>query len=62
MPEKVEVYAELKHKTDAAYLIDDGETKDWVPRSQVELEDDISIGESGIFILPEWLAIDKEFI
>lgn len=29
---------------------------------RAQIEDDLSIGESGIFILPAWLAIDKEFI
>ena len=57
MKEKlVDITAVLRHETDAAYLIDDGVTKVWVPKSQVEMNDD------GTFTMPEWLAQEKELI
>ena len=51
-----DIAAELRHETRAAYLIFDGTREVWVPKSQVERNDD------GTFTMPEWLAKDKELI
>lgn len=37
--ELVEIAAALEHETDAAYLINDGTEKVWVPKSQVEYDE-----------------------
>lgn len=52
----IEIAAELRHETDAGLLLYDGERQAWVPKSLAEDNDD------GTFSMPEWLAIEKEFI
>lgn len=64
----IDIAAELRHETDAAYLLFDGtmevkkgdevksEKRIWVPKSQVENND------NGTFTMPEWLAKEKGFI
>jgi hypothetical protein len=51
-----DVAAELRHETPRAYLIFDGATEVWLPKSQVERNDD------GTFTMPEWLAKEKGLI
>lgn len=52
----VDIAAELRHETDHAFLIFDGARTVWLPKSQVEQNDD------GTFAMPEWLAKEKELI
>lgn len=52
----IEIAAELRHTTDKAFLLYDGEKEAWVAKSQVEDNGD------GTFSMPEWLAMEKEFI
>ena len=52
----VEIAAELLFETDRAYRLDAGGSMEWVPKSQVQQNDD------GTFTMPEWLAQDKGFI
>ncbi|UFX42164.1 hypothetical protein HAP47_0023170 [Bradyrhizobium sp. 41S5] len=52
----VDIAAELKVETPAAFKIFDGKTTEWVPKSQVERNDD------GTWTMPEWLAKEKGFI
>jgi hypothetical protein len=52
----IDVAAELRHKTADAFLLNDGCTEKWVPRSLVEDNED------GTFTMPEWLASEKGFI
>lgn len=47
---------EIRHETDAAVLIEDGENKVWLPKSQVQDNND------GTFTIPEWLAVEKEMV
>jgi hypothetical protein len=54
--ELTEIAAELRHETPNAYLLDDGVKREWVPKSQVESNDD------GTFTMPLWLAKDKGFM
>lgn len=68
MAKLIDIAAELRHETDNAYLLYDGrseikkgdtkpsELRVWVPKSQVENNED------GTFTMPEWLALDKGFI
>lgn len=55
--ELVDIAAEIKVETPAAYLIYDGAKTGWVPKSQVEYDQ-----KHGVFTMPIWLAKDKEFI
>jgi hypothetical protein len=54
--ELIDIAAELHGESDRAYRIFDGKTTEWVPKSQVERNDD------GTFTMPEWLAREKGFI
>lgn len=55
-PELIDIAAEVKAETERAYRIFDGKTTEWVPKSQVERND------NGTFTMPEWLAQEKGFI
>lgn len=52
----VEIAGELRGETDKAFRIYDGKKTEWVPKSQVEKNED------GTFSMPEWLATDKGFL
>jgi hypothetical protein len=52
----IDIAAEKRGETPAAFRIYDGKTTDWVPKSQVEANND------GTFTMPEWLAKEKGFI
>lgn len=54
--ELFDVAATLIHQTPLAYLLDDGDRQEWVPKSQVERNDD------GTWTMPERLAKEKGFI
>lgn len=45
--------AELKHETDKAFLVNDGDDDYWLPKQFTENNGD------GTFTIPEWLAIEK---
>ena len=55
--ELADIKAEKKGETDLAYRIFDGIVTVWVPKSEVEYDED-----AGVFTMPEWLAIDKGLI
>jgi hypothetical protein len=52
----IEIAADLRHETEKAFLLHDGTKEAWVPKAQVENNND------GTFSMPEWLAMDKGFI
>ena len=52
----IEIAADLRHETEKAFLLHDGSKEAWVPKTQVENNND------GTFSMPEWLAMDKGFI
>lgn len=54
--ELVDIAAELRHETDKAFLVFDGDKTVWLPKSQVEQNDD------GTWTMPLWLAQEKELI
>lgn len=54
--ELIDIAAELRNETEKAFCLFDGARTVWVPKSQVEKNDD------GTFTMPEWLAKDKELI
>ena len=51
-----DVEAELLHETPAAYRIYDGKTTVWLPKSQVEHNN------NGTFTMPRWLAEEKGLV
>ena len=52
----IDIEVVLKHETELAWLVDDGDVKPvWIPKSQAEFD-----GET--LTLPEWLALEKELI
>ncbi len=55
-PKLTDIAAELRHETPKAYLVFDGATEVWLPKSMTEKNSD------GTFTLPEWLAKDKGLI
>lgn len=55
--ELVDVGVDFKHETEKAYLVNDGKKDVWLPKSMVEAYKD-----SGVVVLPVWLARDKELI
>ena len=46
----------LKHETDNAFLVNDGDKDYWLPKKLTEDNGD------GTFTLPEWLAIEKGIV
>lgn len=55
-PKLIDIAAELRHETEKAFLLFDGDKEGWVAKSLVEDNGD------GTFTMPEWLAKDKGFI
>lgn len=54
----IDIACEIKRETEKAYAIsDDGENIIWVPKSQVEFDED-----QGTMAMPEWLAEEKGLI
>jgi hypothetical protein len=54
--ELIDIAGELRGETERAFRIYDGKLCEWVPKSEVEKNDD------GTFTMPEWLAQEKGFI
>ena len=65
--QQIELYVEIRYKTDRAVLLSDGVVEGWIPLSQLnedsyaEIEDG-EIGDGLEISIPEWLAKDKGFI
>ena len=55
----VDIEAVVRRETDRAYLLFDGKTEAWVPKSLVE--PDVGSNHS-IFTMPEWLASERGLI
>lgn len=64
MSKETEICLEVIRETPKAYQVsDDGkETMTWIPKSQVEPEQDCGPGDTVVFTMPEWLATEKGFI
>lgn len=52
----IDIGAVIRAETPLAWLLFDGVREAWVPKSQVENNED------GTFAMPEWLTKEKEFI
>jgi len=60
--EEVELELELLHQTDDAYLLSDGDTEAWVPRSLVSSLEEGDDEDTVIVTIPEWLAKEKGLV
>ena len=57
MPKELfDLAAQIRHETKLAYLLFDGTKEAWVPKSQVENNND------GTFTMPTWLAEKVGFV
>ena len=54
--ELVDIAGEIKVETEKAIQFYDGDQTVWLPRSQIEINDD------GTVTMPEWLARDKGLV
>ena len=52
----VDIAGEIRAQTEKAIQFYDGERTVWLPRSQIEINDD------GTVTMPEWLAVDKGLV
>ena len=57
----MELTMDLVHETDAAYLLTDSVTEDWVPKSQCEIINELD-GRARVVEMPEWMAMKKGWI
>jgi len=57
-----EISLEIKHQTDDAFLLSDGDNDAWIPKSLLDHSPDPRTGEVIAFEMPEWVAIEKEFV
>ena len=55
-PKLFDFAATLKHETDNAYLVNDGDKDYWLPKKLTEDNGD------GTFTIPEWLAVEKGIV
>lgn len=59
----IDIDVKLLHKTENAILItQDDENKVWLPKSQIEFEEDEGGTGRVLVTLPEWLAREKGLI
>lgn len=55
------IFGTIKKETDKAILLDDGDHMSWIPKSQIEFNEDVDHLKIIAVTMPEWLAIDKGF-
>ena len=52
----IDIAGEIRAETEKAIQFFDGDVVVWLPRSQIEVNDD------GTVTMPEWLAIEKGLV
>lgn len=57
----VDIYCQIKHETDNAILIDEGDKTVWIPLSQVEEIPRKKDGYATV-VMSEWIATQKGII
>lgn len=63
MSEQVTLELTWIAETEAAMLVEDeGGTRYWLPKSQIDWETGYNTGHKFEFIIPEWLAIEKGLV
>lgn len=55
--EIIEIAGQLRHETERAYLLFDGDKEVWLPKSSCEWD-----ASDNTMQMPEWLAMEKELI
>lgn len=59
-PELTEITVEIMASRKAALLVTDGQTEAWLPKSQIEYDEDAEPGDTVEIEAPEWLLIKKD--
>lgn len=58
-----ELCLDIIHETEMAYLLDDGDIREWVPKSLLEWEGHSpKPGDTVVFKMPENIAEEKGFV
>jgi len=62
--DKIEICVRISHETEAALLVSDTDDteKSWLPKSQIDYDEDAGIGDTVVVTVPEWLAYEKGLI
>lgn len=55
--EIIEIACQVKHETEKAFLVFDGDKDVWLPKTQCEWD-----GRDKVMQMPEWLAMEKGLI
>lgn len=60
----VEIAAEVVYETEDALKCNTGDPEHvWIPKSQIMDESEVwKDGDSGVLVIPEWLAIEKNLV
>lgn len=61
----VEIFLDIEHETEDAFLVTTGERDEepqWIPKSQVYWEAKAAPGLCVEFTMPEWLAMEKDYL
>lgn len=58
----VELDLQKEAETEKAILFSDGTNKAWIPKSQLEDDPENLQGDLVRIVIPEWLAINKDFV
>lgn len=59
---EIELQCAIKHKTNAAYLVETTVGEAWIPKSRVSDYVEESDGSISAIFIPEQLAIDKGLV
>lgn len=57
--EEVEIAVEIRHETERAFLVFDGKTEAWIPKSAISDQSERDDGSIETIFIPEWLATEK---
>jgi hypothetical protein len=60
----VDIEVEIKHETNAALLVSDGDKDGWLPKSLIKDKSQLVYGKCDVktITVPEWIAKSKGFI
>lgn len=64
MKNPTEVCVEIMDESPRAFRVTDTDYRhgQWIPKSQIELEQDAGPGDTVVITMPEWLAVEKGFV
>ena len=59
----IEICLDIEGETDYAYRVSNSFLESvFIPKSQIAIDGDGGVGDTVIFVMPEWLAIEKGFV